>query len=195
MKTRLKQLRAELHLSQSKFAAKIHRSPAYISNAEVGKGKISEYSIGVICEQFGVNKDWLVNGEGEMLFHPAQSHPHNSGENVDCEDENAHNKDKSDRNIHVGQRVKQVRKTLKLTQKEFAEKVGYSVDQIYAVESGKVNPSHEFLTKVALRCNVSERWLETGVGEMNGRAINKKVIRFLESHPDVVNEIVEKYGL
>lgn len=174
MQTRLKELRTSLGLSQARFAQEIHKSPGYISNAETGRGSISEYTMEVICERFSVNRVWLETGEGEMFISDVSL---------------AKNEEQ------VGKRVKELRKSLKMTRKEFAKEVRYSVDQIYAVESGKVIPSQEFLHKVAGAFAVSEPWLIDGTGEMNAHSIDEKLIRFLEVHPDIVKELIEKYGL
>jgi len=179
VKDRIKQLREGLHLSQAQFAQRIQKSPGHISNIEVGRVKISDNLIDYICETFSVNKEWFVNGKGEMF----------------CSDAAARLEKEIQQKCDVGGRIKAVRNALHLTQMEFSEKVGYSKPQIAFVETGKKTPSNVFLHNVAEICGVSEQWLVDGVGSMNDRPIDEKVIRFLESHPDVVDEIIEKYGL
>ena len=47
-----------------------------------------------------------------------------------------------------GERIKEFRKNKGFTQKEFAEKLGYSQVFLSAIEIGKVEPSREFLKKL-----------------------------------------------
>ena len=66
----------------------------------------------------------------------------------------------------VNERLAQVRKTLKLTQREFAEKISVSTGFIASMEIGdrKVNP--RIIKLVSSIFNVNLQWLETGEGEM-----------------------------
>ena len=66
----------------------------------------------------------------------------------------------------VNQRLAQARKELKLTQREFAEKISVATGFIAAMETGdrKVNPR---IMKLVSSCfNINLQWLETGEGEM-----------------------------
>lgn len=66
MRSRIKQLRKELNLSQQEFAEKIHISRSQLSYYESGTVNIPERSQKQICEKFNINKEWLLTGEGEM---------------------------------------------------------------------------------------------------------------------------------
>ncbi len=66
----------------------------------------------------------------------------------------------------VGSRFKEIRKILRLSQKEIAEKLHVCNTYISDIESGKVNPSHTFFFKLSFVFNVSLDYLYHGLGEM-----------------------------
>ncbi|HBK70819.1 MAG TPA: transcriptional regulator [Flavobacteriaceae bacterium] len=49
----------------------------------------------------------------------------------------------------VGQRIKERRKGLRVTQTQLAELAGISVNTLYKIERGQTNPTLETLTKIA----------------------------------------------
>jgi transcriptional regulator with XRE-family HTH domain len=65
---RIKEVRLSLGLSQAAFSTGLHlRSSGYISNIEVGKKAVNSRIIELVCSVYGVSKDWLTTGEGEMF--------------------------------------------------------------------------------------------------------------------------------
>ena len=64
------------------------------------------------------------------------------------------------------ERLSQARKTLRMTQREFAAKISVTTGFVAAMEIGdrKVNP--RIMKLVSSLYNISLRWLETGEGEM-----------------------------
>lgn len=56
-----------LNLSREEFAAAIDLQRTSIYLIETGKRNASERTINSICQQFDVNKDWLLTGEGEVF--------------------------------------------------------------------------------------------------------------------------------
>lgn len=67
MRKRIKELRKYTKLNQEEFADKIFLKKSAISAYENGKREIPDRVVNNICSAFNVNKDWLVNGSGEML--------------------------------------------------------------------------------------------------------------------------------
>lgn len=63
---RIKEVRKESKLTQSEFGGKIGISLSGVSSLEIGKNTPSEQTIRAICSEFNVNRDWLVDGIGEM---------------------------------------------------------------------------------------------------------------------------------
>lgn len=56
-------------------------------------------------------------------------------------------------------RLKQLREDMGLTQKEFAEKVGFTQATLSAYENNPKNPSLSIMINIAIKCNVSLDWL------------------------------------
>lgn len=66
MQHRIKQLRTELGLSMMAFGARVGVGSSSIAKIETGVNSPSEQTIRAICSEFGVRRDWLETGEGEM---------------------------------------------------------------------------------------------------------------------------------
>lgn len=66
---------------------------------------------------------------------------------------------------HIRLRLKEVRKDLKITQREFGESAGIDRRYVAKVECGSQNPSFKFLRSVSIRHKISLDWLLYGVGE------------------------------
>lgn len=71
------------------------------------------------------------------------------------------------------ERLKALRKELRLTQQEFADRVGISRGNIGAYEVGKNAPSDAVISLICREFHVNEEWFRTGNGEM-----------FVEETPD-----------
>lgn len=81
-------------------------------------------------------------------------------------------------------RLKELRKFKKLTQKEFGEKIGVSGDTISSIEKGKRNLTERNISLICEKFDVNEEWLRDGIGEM-----------FCQDEKSIVNELVVKYNL
>lgn len=66
----------------------------------------------------------------------------------------------------MNSRIKKVRKTLDLTQKEFGERIGVKGNTIAQYELGRNKPVDSVLALICREFNVNEKWLRTGEGEM-----------------------------
>lgn len=64
------------------------------------------------------------------------------------------------------ERIKSVRETLGLSQREFGERLGVSRDVISNIEYGRVQPKRLLLQHLCQMYKVNGHWLETGEGEM-----------------------------
>lgn len=64
------------------------------------------------------------------------------------------------------ERLKKLRKTLDLTQQEFADKLKVPRNTIGGYEVGKSNPSDAAVNNICNIFNVNENWLRNGTGEM-----------------------------
>lgn len=64
------------------------------------------------------------------------------------------------------ERIKKLRKTLDLTQQEFAEKLGIKRNTIAQYEIGRNIPIDAVIKSICREFGVSEEWLRDGIGEM-----------------------------
>lgn len=65
---RIKELRLSQapRMSQEQFARRIGATPTVISRYEAGLREVPSTVIHSVCREFNVNREWLVNGRGEM---------------------------------------------------------------------------------------------------------------------------------
>ena len=66
----------------------------------------------------------------------------------------------------IGERIKAIRRSLDLTQTEFATRIGSVQNTVTGYENGRRNPSAPVVSLICREFNVSEAWLRTGEGEM-----------------------------
>jgi len=59
----------------------------------------------------------------------------------------------------IGNRIKEVREGLGMTQKQFADMIGFTSATVSAYENNKKTPVLDFLITVAEKCDVSLDWL------------------------------------
>ena len=67
MKDRLKELRKVLDIKQREVAEKINVSVGLVGRWEAGLQPVPEHNVYRICKEFGVRREWLETGEGEMF--------------------------------------------------------------------------------------------------------------------------------
>lgn len=93
--------------------------------------------------------------------------------------------------MDIALRIKILRKSLKLTQKEFAEAIGFSQSHLCAIENNSKSPSTDLLFKISKLFGVKILWLSNGIGEIfaNNSNLNfKELIR----EPGTYCELPEK---
>ncbi len=66
----------------------------------------------------------------------------------------------------ANERIKQIRKTLKLSQAEFASQLGLTQPSIAALEGSPRPPQERHIKAICNIYGVDEHWLRTGEGEM-----------------------------
>lgn len=63
---RLESIRKSEKLSRSKFGLKVGKTEDAIYNLERNRASISKEFIALVCNTFNINKEWLLNGTGQM---------------------------------------------------------------------------------------------------------------------------------
>lgn len=64
---RIRYLRKEvLNKTQKEFGENIGLKPNSVSDIEIGKNNLTEQTANAICREFGIRKEWLMNGTPPM---------------------------------------------------------------------------------------------------------------------------------
>jgi phage repressor protein C with HTH and peptisase S24 domain len=84
----------------------------------------------------------------------------------------------------LNDRLRKLRKTLKLNQTEFGARIGVTDGAISRLETGSNNVTDLMVIAVCREFNVNETWLRTGEGEM-----------FIQAAETAIDALVEQYGL
>ena len=103
------------------------------------------------------------------------------------------------------ERLKQLRKTLGITQQEFADKIGIKRNTYANYETGRNTPIDAIILSICREFNVSESWLRNGEGEMfKERSPSEEVGYYVEDlleydgngNPfyDMIIEMMKKYS-
>lgn len=103
------------------------------------------------------------------------------------------------------ERLKQLRKTLGITQQEFADKIGIKRNSYANYETGRNTPIDAIILSICREFNVSESWLRNGEGEMfKERSPSEEVGYYVEDlleydgngNPfyDMIIEMMKKYS-
>lgn len=83
----------------------------------------------------------------------------------------------------IGERIKELRKALSLTQTAFGERIGLKQNSVALIEAGRAT-SDQTIFAICREFRVNEEWLRTGSGEM-----------FVPSPASIVDELAEEYHL
>lgn len=86
--------------------------------------------------------------------------------------------------MNINQRIKEVRKALKLSQGDLADVLMMTQGGVSAIEVGRRSPTDRNISLLCQKLHVSEEWLRTGEGEM-----------FAHGECDFINGLVDKYDL
>lgn len=86
--------------------------------------------------------------------------------------------------MEIFERLKYIRKTLNLTQKNFAKEIGMSRSGYSQIETGDRPISDRLIKSICMAFNVNENWLRTGEGEM-----------FIKVEDSIFKQLSEKYNL
>lgn len=80
----------------------------------------------------------------------------------------------------IGERVKELRKQVNLTQQAFADRLNLKRNTVGIYEVNVVEPSDRTISDICREFNVNETWLRTGEGEMfNQITRSEKITSFL----------------
>jgi len=86
--------------------------------------------------------------------------------------------------VKLNNRIKELRKTIGLSQEAFGEKVGITKTSVSRLEKGERNPSEQTIKSICREYNVDYFWLTEGIGEM-----------FTDLPETLIDEVAEEYDL
>ena len=138
MKDRLKQVRETLGLKQREIADRLGVTVSAYGAWESGRDNIPDARLYMLCQEFGISRNWLETGDGDMF-----------GDNQNMKD-----------------RLKIARLALGLKQREIAEKLGVSTGRVGSWECGESMSGQARLYQFCNEFKINRAWIETGEGEM-----------------------------
>ena len=92
--------------------------------------------------------------------------------------------------LQMNNRIRELRKTLGLRQREFAERIGLKQNAISYMEKNGSTVTEQNIKSICSQFNVNEHWLRTGLGQMflenekkQRRFPERMLVNFLCSNP------------
>ena len=143
LKLRFKEIREKYDLTQRQLAAKLNISKSYYNYFETGERIIPLVRLNEYCNLFHLTFDYVL-GFTDKLTKPKQDYV------LDTE--------------LISKRIKEIRKSKKLTQKQLAELLNTSQSTISSYESGKTVILTAFLYEMCTKLNISADYV---VGRSN----------------------------
>lgn len=100
--------------------------------------------------------------------------------------------------MYMNKRVKELRCSLELNQKDFGERLGITKSAISNIETGRFNVTDTMLKLMCSEFNVREEWLKTGEGNMYNNPVENELIKqaatLLGRHDVGFEALVETYS-
>ena len=84
----------------------------------------------------------------------------------------------------IGDRIKELRKALHLSQTKFAERIGSVQNTITGYETGRREPSNQVIALICKEFRVNEEWLRNGTKPM-----------LIKTDENEIEQLCERYGL
>lgn len=142
MNERVREVREYFSLSQKGFGQALGVKNATISKMENGVNSITDQMVLSICREWNVSEEWLRTGSGEMFGFLPPTEKEAKG------------------------RIRELRKTLNMTQEEFAQHLGVKRNTVCNYETGIRIPTNQIIVSICREWDVSEEWLLSGEGSM-----------------------------
>lgn len=93
----------------------------------------------------------------------------------------------------IGNRIKEIRTEIGLTQKEFAQNVGVSVTCVSLYETGSRIPSETVIKLLCEKWNYSEEWIKQGSGKRKRDRISLDAMAAVYETSEDEKELIVKY--
>lgn len=175
---KLRTIRESLGLSQEALGKRIGLTGAHISGLENGKSGITDTILSKYVEGFGVDPEWLYSED--------------SDNNVIVEEKAIFAGQKIDGFNSLGDRIRELRLEMDMSQKKFAEYAGVQPSDISRVESGKATLGPQTLKRIAEALHVGIEWLQYGDESKKTYPVDGKMIEYLCQN-DKLREMIYHY--
>lgn len=91
----------------------------------------------------------------------------------------------------MNERIRELRKKLRLSGEKFGEKIGLKRVAISQLETGRTTPTNQTIMSICREFNVSEEWLRNGTGEMFiPMSLDEEIASFIG---DIQSDIEENF--
>ena len=88
----------------------------------------------------------------------------------------------------MNERIKKLRRSLDLTQQEFADRIGVKRNTVATYEGGRNEPVDSVVSLICREFGVREEWLRYGTGEMFAPAATDELEALARRYPNVTHE-------
>lgn len=163
-------IRKILGLSQAALGKRIDLTGPHVYRLENGKSPITNVILDKYVEAFGVDPEWLMSENIEDIRFTGEIDGFNS----------------------LGNRIKEMRLEMDMSQKKFAEYACVQPGDINRVESGKSALGPQSLKRIAEAFHVGIDWLQYGDENRKEYPVDQKMIDWLWDHPEMRKQIVEE---
>lgn len=82
----------------------------------------------------------------------------------------------------IGERIKEIRKLAKLTQKEFGQRISVAQTYLSQIEKGERDATEKIIKLISHEFNIDEDWLRTGEGEMFNESDEFSLDEYAKQH-------------
>ncbi len=155
---RLKEYRLKKEMKSQDLAKQIGISQGSYSDLERGKTTPSSETLEKLIRQTDINLYWLLTGEGPMT--------REAGILPALEPAFSYELKEPDQQKAFGERLRQVRKSMELSQEDFGKLLGISPGYVSELEAGLKVPSGTLLLLMEYRMGLNLNFLRTGEGAM-----------------------------
>lgn len=82
--------------------------------------------------------------------------------------------------MEQGERIKTIRKSLKLTMEQFGKRIGVTKSTISNIENGNRNATDHMIKSICREFNINEDWLRTGAGGDENMFIPNDMLKYVQ---------------
>ena len=174
MNKKIVELRNKLGVSRVAFAKDLGSSATQMKRMEIGTVIPDDEFIQKICSTYHVNPAYFT---GEVDIDDAVSvvRP-------------------EEKKKQVGKRLKKMRIEKGLTLKELSALVGLSYSQLSLIENGEYMLNEKRAADIGEALEVGDEWLLYGEENNKVFPVDRKMVEWLKSHPEVREEISKMMG-